>query len=88
LKDRGSREPRRTCVACGRKAAQNELLRFALSGDRVRWDLGRSLPGRGAYVCPRQGCLEALKHDRKKGRIFRRQLGEEAWAELQSMPVK
>jgi predicted RNA-binding protein YlxR (DUF448 family) len=88
LKSRGSREPERTCVACGRKTAQNELLRFALSGDRVRWDLGRGLPGRGAYVCPRQECLEALKRDRKKGRIFRRQLGEEAWAELQSMPVK
>jgi predicted RNA-binding protein YlxR (DUF448 family) len=86
LTDRGSREPIRTCVACGRKASQKDLLRFALSGDRAFWDLDRRMPGRGAYICPRQECLEALKRDRKKGRIFRRQLGEEAWAELTSIP--
>lgn len=86
MRNRGGKQPGRTCVACGRKAAQNELLRFALSGGRVLWDRRRQLPGRGAYLCPRQECLEALKCDRKKGRIFRRQLGEEAWAELSNIP--
>lgn len=78
----GSDQPQRTCVACGRKASQAELRRMAISGGRVLWDPRRRLPGRGAYVCPRRECLEALARDRKKGRIFRRQLGEEAWAEL------
>ena len=86
MKHRGSRQPQRTCVACGRKAEQSELLRLVISGGRVLWDPRRRLPGRGAYICPRQECLEALKSDRKKGRIFRRQLGEEAWAELISIP--
>ncbi len=86
MKARGRHQPWRTCVACGRKEPQDELLRFALSGDRVLWDLSRRLPGRGAYICPRQECLDALTRDRKKGRIFRRQLGEEAWAELVSIP--
>ena len=69
-------------MACGRKAPQAELKRMAVSGGRVLWDPRRRLPGRGAYICLRRECLEALKRDRKKGRIFRRQLGEEAWAEV------
>ncbi len=78
----GKNQPQRTCVACGRKAPQGELLRLAVSGDRVLIDPRRQLPGRGAYICPKRECLEALARDRKKGRIFRRQLGEGAWSEL------
>ncbi len=69
-------------MACGRKAPQSELLRLAVSGGRVRIDPLRRLPGRGAYICPRRECRQALMRDRGKGRIFRRQLGEEAWTEL------
>jgi predicted RNA-binding protein YlxR (DUF448 family) len=78
----GCNQPWRTCVACGRKAPQAELQRMALKGDRVLWDPRRRLPGRGAYICPQRECLGVLARDRKKGRIFRRQISEEAWAEL------
>jgi predicted RNA-binding protein YlxR (DUF448 family) len=82
LTARGRNQPQRTCVVCGRKAPQAELERMAVSGGRVLWDPSRRLPGRGAYICFRRECLEALKRDRNKSRIFRRQLGEEAWAEV------
>jgi len=45
--------PVRMCVACGRKAPQADLARFALGPDGIA--TGRT-PGRGAYVCPSGDC--------------------------------
>ncbi|KMY67776.1 hypothetical protein AAU61_07810 [Desulfocarbo indianensis] len=79
---RQKRQAWRTCVACGRKAPQGELLRLAVSDGRVRRDPKRLLPGRGAYVCQGRGCLQTLAKDRKRARAFRGRLGEDAWSEL------
>jgi len=54
--------PIRSCVGCGRKAPQAELLRFvAFEGKLVPGDR-RS--GRGAYTCRRLSCFEraAARH--------------------------
>jgi uncharacterized protein len=49
-------EPVRSCIGCGRKAPQNELLRFvARDGALVAGDRE---PGRGAYTCRRLSCFE------------------------------
>jgi predicted RNA-binding protein YlxR (DUF448 family) len=48
--------PQRTCVGCGRRAPQADLLRFAApAGVLVA---GRGTPGRGAYTCRRLACFE------------------------------
>jgi uncharacterized protein len=46
----------RTCVGCGRKAPQPELIRF-VARDGVLVE-NRTAPGRGAYTCPRLACFE------------------------------
>ena len=51
-------EPTRTCVGCGRKAPQQELVRFAAPAGVLQRDPSRGLPGRGAYTCPRLSCYE------------------------------
>lgn len=51
-----SRTPIRTCAGCGRRAPQDDLLRFAAPGGVLRH--GRTLPGRGAYTCRRLACFE------------------------------
>jgi predicted RNA-binding protein YlxR (DUF448 family) len=62
-------EPIRTCVGCGRKAPQPELLRFAAhEGVLVP---GRSLPGRGAYTCRRLSCFERAVARRAFNRTLR-----------------
>ena len=49
-------EPIRSCIGCGRKAGQSELLRFvAKDGLLVSTTAD---PGRGEYTCRRLACFE------------------------------
>lgn len=81
----GSRShPVRTCAGCGRKAAQDQLWRLAVTEEEVRVDPRRRLPGRGAYVHPRLDCARRLVADRGRDRRFRRPLGPAAWSRLLS----
>jgi uncharacterized protein len=59
----------RTCVGCGRKAPQAELVRFAArDGALVP---GRGEPGRGAYTCRRLACFERAVSRRGFNRVLR-----------------
>jgi len=55
-----SHVPLRTCVGCGVKRPQRELLRVALEPDRagLALDVRRRLPGRGAYLCRDRRCWQ------------------------------
>jgi predicted RNA-binding protein YlxR (DUF448 family) len=62
--------PERTCVGCGRKAPQSELLRFGSVDGRLT--AGRALPGRGVYTCRRLVCFERAVASRGFNRVLRR----------------
>jgi len=62
-------EPIRSCVGCGRKAGQSELLRFVAKDGRLV--PGASEPGRGAYTCPRLACFERAVSRRAFNRTLR-----------------
>jgi uncharacterized protein len=67
--------PERTCVGCGRKAPQSELLRFTVQAGALApapSDLGRSTPGRGAYTCRRLACFERAVARRSFVRVLKR----------------
>ena len=74
--------PIRTCLACGKRAPQGELLRLALTDDKVRPDPRRRLPGRGVYLCPAPACLAALKSRPGKSRILGQRSDQPDWAGL------
>jgi predicted RNA-binding protein YlxR (DUF448 family) len=61
--------PVRTCVGCGRKAPQPELLRFTAREGRLV--PGRLEPGRGAYTCRRLACFERAVARRGFNRVLR-----------------
>ena len=65
-------EPTRTCVGCGRKAPQRELVRFAAPAGVLEPDPARRLPGRGAYTCRRLSCFERAEARRAFSRTLRR----------------
>ena len=61
--------PERTCAGCGRKAPQQELVRFtARAGSLVP---GRAEPGRGVYTCRRLACFERASDRRAFNRVLR-----------------
>lgn len=58
--------PQRTCLGCGLKTSQQQLLRLVrIDNDTVVVDAARRLPGRGGYICPKPECADLLR--RKKG---------------------
>ena len=61
--------PKRTCVGCGRKAPQAELLRFTAQGGTLV--PGQLNPGRGAYTCRRLACFERAVDRRAFARVLR-----------------
>jgi predicted RNA-binding protein YlxR (DUF448 family) len=81
----GVSEPVRTCVGCGRKAPQRELVRFVAPNGRLILDETRRAPGRGAYTCARPSCFERATANRAFARTLRRtvtiptELSTEPW---------
>ena len=68
-------EPIRSCVGCGRKAPQSELLRFVAEDGRLV--PGGRKPGRGAYTCRRLACFERAVSRRAFNRTLRRTVSVE-----------
>ncbi|MBS2030254.1 MAG: YlxR family protein [Deltaproteobacteria bacterium] len=62
--------PERTCIGCGQKRPQAELVRLARVDERVVVDGGRRLAGRGGYICGPQ-CVEGAVKRKGFGRAFR-----------------
>ena len=63
-------EPIRSCIGCGRKAPQEELLRFAAAAGQLV--PGTGVPGRGAYTCRRLACFERAVSRRAFNRTLRK----------------
>jgi predicted RNA-binding protein YlxR (DUF448 family) len=63
-------DPIRSCIGCGRKAPQSELLRFVAKDGRLV--VGPREPGRGAYTCRRLSCFERALSRRAFNRTLRR----------------
>ncbi|MGH2996860.1 MAG: YlxR family protein [Gaiellaceae bacterium] len=68
------RGPVRTCVGCGRKAPQRELVRFVAPQGVLELDTSPPRPGRGAYTCPRELCFARAAQRRAFSRTLRRNI--------------
>ena len=76
----------RTCVACRRVAAREELLRFVLGSedggrDILTFDATKRRPGRGVWTCSSADCFEKAV---EKGQLVR---GLRAFAGVQNDEV-
>jgi len=57
--------PLRTCLGCGRKGPQAEMLRFIVAGGTLVADQRFTLAGRGIYCCNHTTCRERLAKSKK-----------------------
>jgi predicted RNA-binding protein YlxR (DUF448 family) len=63
--------PERTCVGCGGRDEKRTLRRLVRSGAGLALDPAQRAPGRGAYLHPRHGCVEAFARRRGGVRSLR-----------------
>ncbi|HZM67030.1 MAG TPA: YlxR family protein [Nakamurella sp.] len=63
--------PVRMCIGCRVRERITELLRVVAVNGFVVPDLRRRLPGRGAWLHPDEGCLDAAERRRAFGRALR-----------------
>lgn len=74
--------PVRTCIGCRRRAGVDELVRVT-AGPDGRLVVGRSAPGRGAWLCAGgRGCFQLAARRRAFGRALRRPVAGSAVADL------
>ena len=64
--------PIRTCIGCRQTGERAELVRLVRDGaGRVKVDMTKQLPGRGAWVHARRGCVEGVVKSNGLSRSFR-----------------
>ncbi len=64
--------PQRTCVACRKVKAKQELIRLVrVSDGSVEVDTSGKKAGRGAYLCRSQGCWEVGLRGSQLERVLR-----------------
>lgn len=62
--------PVRTCVGCRQRRAASDLIRLQVDDGHLRV-VDRPVPGRSAYLCPSQACLERAVQRRAFARTLR-----------------
>ena len=77
--------PMRQCVGCREMKPKRELIRVVKSPEgAVSLDFRGKLPGRGAYVCPKQECLTKARKSRALERGFEMALPAEVYEALEA----
>jgi uncharacterized protein len=66
-----ARPPVRTCIGCGARAPQQELVRLRAVEGQVAVDGPRRGAGRGAWLHRAEACLERATRRRAFGRALR-----------------
>lgn len=82
-------EPIRTCVGCSEAKPQSALLRLGLvgKGSSQKIEVGRNIPGRGAWLCAATvgACFQSAQDKKSLNRAFKTKLSISASDDLAEM---
>ncbi|MEP7059843.1 MAG: YlxR family protein [Actinomycetota bacterium] len=79
-------EPERTCVGCRGAGGKADLLRVVRSAaGGVDLDVGATAAGRGAYVHPVEGCIEAATRKGVLAKALRTRIDQDELGRLRIM---
>ncbi len=77
--------PLRQCLRCREMKPKKELIRVVRSPDgEITLDFKGKSPGRGAYVCPNEGCFVKARKAKAFDRALSCQIPEEIVGDLVS----
>lgn len=75
--------PQRQCMGCRERKAKRELIRVVRTTEGgVCLDFSGKLNGRGAYLCPRNECLEKAKKSKALDRSLEVPIPDEVYERL------
>lgn len=70
----------RMCLGCGEMKPKKELIRVVKSPeDEISLDFNGKKPGRGAYICRSEECLEKARKGRRLEKSFSCRIEEEVY---------
>lgn len=76
--------PQRSCVVCRTQKNKNELLRIVKNKENeIKIDTLGKEPGRGAYICYSEQCLEKAKKGKKLEKALEAKIEEETYNEIE-----
>lgn len=76
--------PQRKCLGCQEIHPKKELIRIVRSPDGEYFvDTTGKKAGRGAYICPKQECLDAARKSRGLERSFKNAIDPAVYEELE-----
>ena len=76
--------PIRKCVACGERKPKSQVIRIVHNKKEslVSIDWKGKLPGRGAYICPDNECIELARKTKKIDRSLKISISDEIYQNL------
>ncbi|WP_309710535.1 YlxR family protein [Pseudolysinimonas sp.] len=75
----------RTCLGCRQRAPRSSLLRIVARDGRATVDAAARLPGRGAWVHPDPGCIDAAVKRKAFGRALRTAITTESLPDMSDL---
>jgi predicted RNA-binding protein YlxR (DUF448 family) len=81
--------PLRQCLGCREMKPKKELIRVVRSPEgAITLDFKGKSPGRGAYICPNEGCFAKARKSKAFDRALSCQIPEEIFGELMNRLVQ
>lgn len=77
--------PQRMCIACRQMCDKDSLVRITRSKEgEISLDFDGKKPGRGAYICKSENCLNLAKKSHALDRAFGQKIEDELYDTLLS----
>jgi uncharacterized protein len=81
--------PQRSCVVCRAQKNKNELLRIVKNKENeIKIDTIGKEPGRGAYICYSEECLEKAIKGKKLEKALEIKIEDETYEEIKNIIIK
>jgi len=72
--------PLRKCIGCGQQFSKKELVRIVKDKENnIAVDFLGKAHGRGAYVCPKEECIEKIRKSKALNRAFSMEVKNEIY---------
>ena len=82
------KQPQRICMGCNEKKEKKELIRIVKNKEnQILVDKIGKEPGRGAYICNKEECLDKLIKTKKLARCFEMEIPAEIYENIRGVIV-